>query len=98
MYMRIPAKLPRLGLPVACLPLLLLGSIGWFSTRNTFALSADVVLAEIYGGGGNATAVYTNDYIVLFNRRNSSVTVSNWSVQYEAATGSSWQVSTLPHG
>ena len=32
------------------------------------ALSADVVISQVFGGGGNAGAPYRTDYIELFNR------------------------------
>ncbi len=59
------------------------------------AASPDVLLSQVYGGGGNSGATYTNDFIELFNRGTSTVDVTGWSVQYASATGSSWQVTTL---
>ena len=35
------------------------------------------------------------DFIELFNRGTSAVSLDGWSVQYASATGSSWQVTTL---
>ena len=57
--------------------------------------SPNVVISQIYGGGGNSGATLKNDFIELFNAGNSSIDVSNWSVQYAAATGTSWQVTNL---
>jgi hypothetical protein len=31
------------------------------------AISPDVVISQVYGGGGNASAPYQNDFIELFN-------------------------------
>ena len=31
-------------------------------------LSPDIVISEVYGGGGNTGATYTHDYIELYNR------------------------------
>jgi predicted extracellular nuclease len=59
------------------------------------AVSADVVISAVYGGGGNNGATLTNDYIELHNLSSSPVTVANWSVQYASATGASWQVTNL---
>jgi predicted extracellular nuclease len=59
------------------------------------AVSPDVVIAQAYGGGGNAGATLTNDYVELVNRGTSAVSVAGWSVQYAAAAGSSWQVTPL---
>lgn len=57
--------------------------------------SAAVVISQIYGGGGNTGATYKNDFIELFNRSNTIVDLTGWSVQYAAAGGSTWQVVAL---
>ncbi len=59
---------------------------------------SDVVLSQIYGGGGNVGAVYDTDYVELHNRSAHPADVSGWSVQYASAAGSSWKnaISTLP--
>lgn len=59
------------------------------------AASPDVVVSQVYGGGGNSGATLTNDYVELYNRGSASVDLSSWSVQYASATGSSWQVTPL---
>lgn len=51
------------------------------------ALSADIVISQVYGGGGNSGGVYTNDFVELFNRGTSTVSLSGWSIQYTSATG-----------
>ncbi|PIF09342.1 ExeM/NucH family extracellular endonuclease [Janthinobacterium sp. 13] len=57
---------------------------------------SDIVISQVYGGGGNTGAVYRNDFIELFNRGASPVNLSNWSVQYGAAANTSWSVTALP--
>ena len=62
------------------------------------ALSSSIVLSQVYGGAGCGTAgcsTYKNDYIELFNRGTSSVSLNGMSVQYAAATGTAWQVTSL---
>ena len=59
------------------------------------AASPDVVISQVYGGGGNAGATLTNDFIELYNGGASPVDVTGWSVQYAAAAGTSWQVTAL---
>jgi uncharacterized repeat protein (TIGR01451 family) len=62
------------------------------------AASTTVVLSQVYGGAGCGTAgcsTYKNDYIELFNRGASPVSLNGWSVQYAAATGTAWQVTSL---
>ncbi len=51
------------------------------------AASSDIVISQVYGGGGNSGATLTNDFIELFNRGTSPVSVTGWSVQYASATG-----------
>src|SRR6516225_8888957 len=57
--------------------------------------SANIVISQVYGGGGNSGAKYKNDFIEVFNRGTTAVSLSGWSVQYASASGSSWQVTTL---
>ncbi|HEY3449874.1 MAG TPA: lamin tail domain-containing protein [Myxococcales bacterium] len=49
-----------------------------------------VVISQVYGGGGNSGAQFTNDFVELHNRSTNPVDVTNWSVQYTSATGTSW--------
>jgi uncharacterized protein (TIGR03437 family) len=46
-----------------------------------------LVISQVYGGGGNASATYTNDFIEIFNRGTSTInfSVTPYSVQYAAA-------------
>ncbi len=55
-----------------------------------------VVISQVYGGGGNSGATLRNDFIELFNRGNTTVSLAGWSVQYNTATGSgTWLVTNL---
>lgn len=56
---------------------------------------AQVVISQVYGGGGNSGATLKNDFIELRNNGSSAVSVDGWSVQYASATGSSWQRTNL---
>jgi predicted extracellular nuclease len=58
-----------------------------FDPPEVSALSSSIVISQVYGGGGNAGALYTHDFVELFNRGNTSVSLSGWSVQYTSATG-----------
>jgi endonuclease G len=67
-----------------------------FLSLAPFAHAAsDVVISQVYGGGGNAGATYKNDFIELYNRGTVAVPLTGWSVQYASSTGSSWQVTPL---
>jgi predicted extracellular nuclease len=59
------------------------------------AASTTVVISQVYGGGGNAGATFKNDFIELYNLGAAAIDVSTWSVQYGAATGTSWQKTNL---
>src|SRR4051794_334775 len=59
------------------------------------AASPDVVISQVYGGGGNAGSTYTTAYILLHNNGAAAVDLSTWSVQYSSAAGTSWQVTAL---
>ncbi|WP_322792168.1 ExeM/NucH family extracellular endonuclease [Bellilinea sp.] len=59
------------------------------------AASEAIIISQIYGGGGNSGAQYKNDYIELFNRGTTAVSLIGWSVQYASASGNTWQVTPL---
>ncbi|WP_294210483.1 lamin tail domain-containing protein [uncultured Chryseobacterium sp.] len=60
------------------------------------AMNAQIVINEVYGGGGNNGSTYTNDFIELKNIGTASVTLTNATLQYASATGSFNQYHTLP--
>ncbi len=63
-----------------------------------FTSNAQVVISQVYGGGGNAGATYTHDFIELFNRGTTPQNLTGWSVQYTSATGTAWTSKTdLPN-
>lgn len=67
---------------------LLIGSRRWISvcmvlaslriTMPVQALSNDVVISGVYGGGGNSGAVFTNDYIELYNTSSTAINVTKY--------------------
>ncbi|MBS2535422.1 lamin tail domain-containing protein [Catenulispora sp. NF23] len=61
-------------------------------------VSNDVVVNEVYGGGGNSGATLKNDFIELRNDGTAPVSLASWSVQYIAAApgaATTWQVTNL---
>jgi predicted extracellular nuclease len=65
-------------------------------TTSDPPLSSSVAISQVYGGGGNAGATYTHDFIELFNHGTAPVALSGWSVQYQSAGGSgTWQATAL---
>src|SRR5438270_2355138 len=64
--------------------------------------SPNLVLSQVYGGGGNTGAQYTNDFIEIFNRGTGAVSLSGKSLQYTSATGTgnfgvTGQITVLPN-
>jgi DNA/RNA endonuclease G (NUC1) len=49
-----------------------------------------IVISQIYGGGGNSGATFTNDYVELYNPTGVSFNLAGWSLQYASAAGTSW--------
>ncbi|MGI8542924.1 MAG: DNA/RNA non-specific endonuclease [Aridibacter sp.] len=54
-----------------------------------------LVISQVYGGGGNSGAQFSNDFIELFNNGTSAVSFTDWSVQYASASGTSWQKAAI---
>ncbi|WP_322973175.1 lamin tail domain-containing protein, partial [Peterkaempfera griseoplana] len=90
-------------MPIAITGSLVLAGMG---VHSAFAApSADAVIAEVYGGGGNSGATYTNDFVELGNAGSAALDLSGYSVQYlpgSPTATSKWQATpltgTLPAG
>ena len=54
-----------------------------------------VLISQIYGAGGNTGATYNSDYVELYNRSASPVSLTGWSVQYASSSGTSWNSAAL---
>lgn len=87
--MGLRSRLRRAGGALAATALALTGAhaLGVVAAAPAAAVSPDVVISQVFGGGGNAGAPYTHDFVELFNRGTSSVSLSEMSVQYASATG-----------
>jgi uncharacterized protein len=60
------------------------------------APSSGLVVSELYGGGGNSGATYTNDFVEIANRGSSAVDVGGYTVQYHSASATgAWQATQL---
>ncbi len=65
-------------------------------TVQATAPPTTVKISQVYGGGGNSGATYTNDFIEIYNQGPTAVNLAGWSVQHASAgTGSTWTVTTL---
>lgn len=61
------------------------------------AVPTHVMITQVYGAGGNSGAVLNADYVELFNPTASTVTLSNYSVQYSSVAGTTIaSVTNLP--
>jgi hypothetical protein len=76
------------------LALLCLASVLLVSAASGSGTSG-IVVAQVFGGGGNAGAPLQNDYVELFNRGSASVSLSGWTIQYATAAGTSWSSTAL---
>ena len=56
---------------------------------------AQVKISQVYGAGGNFSAVYNTDYVELYNAGSTAQNLSGWSIQYASATGTSWSVQAI---
>ena len=72
--------MPRLLAPLAAVIALALAA-------PAGAASPDLVVSQVYGGGGNAGAPLASDFIEVFNRGPASASLSGMSLQYASATG-----------
>jgi predicted extracellular nuclease len=91
-WRRLGVSLLTLCLAIGALPL---------GAMSAAAVSPNVVISQVYGGGGNAGATHNADFVELFNRGTTEITMTGWSIQYASATGAgnfgtSTQITELP--
>lgn len=72
------------GVALTSLSTVLLAAIPFTAAH---AASPDLVISQVYGGGGNSGAPYTHDFVELFNRGSAPVSTASMSIQYTSATG-----------
>jgi 5'-nucleotidase len=44
-----------------------------------------LVISEVYGGGGNSGAIYTHDYVELYNPTDAAIDLAGLSIQYRSS-------------
>lgn len=70
------------------------------SAPADLTISPDLVIAQVYGGGGNTGAPIKNDFVEIFNRGQSAVSLGGKSLQYTGfsrAFSSTTDVVDLPN-
>jgi len=82
--------MPRIRLLVS-----LLLALGLLTAPSAYSASSDLVVSQLYAGGGNAGAAYTNDFVELFNPGSAAVDLTGWTLQYASAASTSWQSTAL---
>ncbi|WP_445526090.1 lamin tail domain-containing protein [Streptomyces cyslabdanicus] len=96
-----PAKHRAAPLRKRLIPLAITGSVvlAGVGVHSAFATpSADAVISEVYGGGGNSGATLTNDFIELANAGGGDLDLSGYSVQYLSGNPgptTKWQATPL---
>lgn len=90
-----PRRAPGRPLAIGLIAALAISILPGSPIQSARAISPNIVISEVYGGGGNAGATYTNDFIQLFNRGTTAIVVDGWSVQYASSAGTSWQRTNL---
>lgn len=63
----------------------------------SFAANAQVVISQVYGGGGNSGATYKSDFVELFNRGSVAVDITGYTLQYASASGAFGGTTTNPN-
>ena len=72
-------------------PISVVNNFGTGTSVVTFTiLQSPVLISQVYGAGGSSGASRRNDYVELYNRSGSTQSLSNWTVQYASASGTSW--------
>jgi uncharacterized protein len=67
---------------------LLLAAAAFFAlAAPASAVSPNLVVSQVYGGGGNTGATHTHDFIEVFNRGPAGASLDGMSLQYTSATG-----------
>ena len=75
--------------------LAILVGAGALSVPTARSASPDLVVSQVFAGGGNSGAPFANDFVELFNRGSTTIDVSGWTVQYASAAGTTWQATAL---
>jgi len=66
-------------------------------TVKTPVPANDVVISQVYGGGGNTGATLKYDYIELINHSGAPVSLNGWSVQAFVPLTGVWAMTPLPN-
>ncbi len=62
-------------------------ALAMLALSSPAGVSQDLVISQVYGGGGNTGAPFTNDFVELFNRGSAPASLNGMSIQYTSAAG-----------
>src|SRR5690242_6488929 len=65
------------------------------TASSAHSATSDLVVSQVYSGGGNASASYTNDFVELFNPGTAAIDIAGWTIQYAPAASTTWQATAL---
>ncbi|WP_052476236.1 lamin tail domain-containing protein [Cohnella kolymensis] len=68
---------------------MMIGLVLPYGVNSTYAATdgSQVVISQVYGGGGNLNAVLKNDFIELYNPTDTTIDITGWRVRYAASSG-----------
>ena len=70
-------------------------SVTWLTTQSANAAADHLIINEVYGGGGNTNAPYTNDFVELYNPTSAPIDLAGYKLTYYSASGNSGGTCTL---
>ena len=81
-------SIPRKSLSAAFAIALAAGTVSVVApTASAAADGSNVVINEVYGGGGNKGSVYSNDFVELFNPTDKPIDITGWKIEQYSAKG-----------
>ena len=79
---------PRKSLGAAFAIALAAGTVSVVApTANAAVDGSNVIINEVYGGGGNAGGKFNNDFVELYNPTDAEIDISGWKLNQKAANG-----------
>jgi Lamin Tail Domain len=68
---------------------------GFSTLAGVSACDGNLVISQIFGGGGTSGAPYRNDFVELHNRGTTPMSLSGLSLQYTSSAGTAWSTNKL---
>ncbi|WP_408911429.1 ExeM/NucH family extracellular endonuclease [Corynebacterium gottingense] len=64
-------------------------------TAHAATDGSNVVINEVYGGGGNSGSTVSNDFVELYNPTDKNIDITGWVLDQQSASGNSGNKATL---